>query len=119
MTRTRATACAVALVLSATAATADTVPYPVPRTDDNYLPVPAHAIGEACGTLKYRDEIIQCIRSEEVHHQYVSRTCGYLSIEEQKEARVFLSAKGSNYERFYSDLASYLEDKMRQRKHLD
>lgn len=119
MTRTRATACAVALLLSATAATADTVPYPVPRTDDNYLPVPEHAIGQACDSLKYREQIAQCIRSEEMHHRYVVRTWGYLSIEQQKEADDLVSVKGSHYKKFYNYFASYIETKMRHRQHLD
>ena len=118
MTRTRATACAIALLLSATAA-ADTVPYPVPRTDDNYLPVPEHSIGQACDSLKYQEQIIQCIRSEEMQHRYVVRTWGYLSIEQQKEADNLVTAKGYHFERFYDYLANYIEIKMRQRKNLE
>jgi len=111
---------AAALLLSATAATAATVPYPVPQNDfDNRLPEPEHAIGQACDSLKYKDEIVQCIRSEEMQHRYVNATWGSLSIQEQKEADAFVSAKGPHYARFYGDLANYIENKMRQRRHLD
>lgn len=121
MTRTPATACAVALLLSATAANADTVPYPVPQTDffDNYLPVPKHSIEQGCGSLKYRDEITQCIRYEEMQHRYVTGTWGSLSITEQKEANLLVSAIGAEYAKYYRDLASYIEVKIRQRQHLN
>lgn len=75
MTPDRVTACAVGLLLTATAATADTVPYPVPRNDfDDRLPVPEHSIGQTCDRLKYQGKIAQCIRSEEMQHRYVVRT---------------------------------------------
>jgi hypothetical protein len=121
MTRTRATACAVALLLSGTTATAANVPSPVPQTDffDNYLPVPEHSIEQACGSLKYRDEITQCIRYEEMQHRYVTATWGALSIKEQKEAVDLVSAKATDYHGFYRDLANYIEVKRRQRQHLD
>lgn len=121
MTRIRATACAVALLLSGTAATAATVPYPVPQTEffDNYLPVPEHSIEQACGSLKYRDEIAQCIRYEGMQHRYVAGTWGSISIREQKEADDLVKSKGRDYNRFYRDLASYIEVKIRQRQHLD